>query len=93
MQVEATARGYFGVIREPGEVFEVPEGEKAAWWKPLKKGKAKDPDEPPEEDTAEPESADLEPVEPEPKTLKPAKKAKAKGQGSDEPDPTDTTNF
>ena len=49
MQVEATERGYFGTIHEVGEVFEVPDGEKAPWWRPVKKRKnagADDPVEP-----------------------------------------------
>lgn len=45
MRVIATERGYFGVLREPGDVFDVPERSKATWFEPVKaepKGKSKD---------------------------------------------------
>lgn len=32
MQVKAIAQGYFGKLVEAGEVFDVPEGEKASWF-------------------------------------------------------------
>lgn len=39
MRVIAIAQGYGGkdkhAIREPGDVFEVPEGSKASWFKPV----------------------------------------------------------
>lgn len=46
MKVTATKQGYFGKLREPGDVFEVPEGEKASWFEPVpveepKKGRQK----------------------------------------------------
>lgn len=34
-KVVATQRGYFGgMIREGGDVFTVPDGAKASWWRP-----------------------------------------------------------
>jgi len=36
MQVVATARGYFGRVRQAGETFEVPDDtKKASWFKPV----------------------------------------------------------
>lgn len=35
MKVTATARGYHGKLREPGEEFDVPPGLKASWFAPL----------------------------------------------------------
>ena len=32
MKVIATAKGYYGQIREPGDVFEVPKGATATWF-------------------------------------------------------------
>lgn len=32
MLVRAKERGHYGRVREPGEVFEVPDGEAAPWW-------------------------------------------------------------
>lgn len=43
MQVIATARGYLGAIREPGDVFEVEDGLTASWFTPVEtKDKAPD---------------------------------------------------
>ena len=42
MKVVATKRGYDGVkVREEGEEFEMPEGSKGSWFKPLKAGDPK----------------------------------------------------
>ena len=35
MKVIATKLGYFGKLREPGDEFEVPEGTKGSWFKPV----------------------------------------------------------
>lgn len=35
MKVIAIKQGYFGKLRAPDEVFEVPNGEKATWFKPM----------------------------------------------------------
>lgn len=56
MKVVATAKGYLGSIREPGDVFDVPEGTTGSWFdpvpvepkaaeKPKGKGKAPEPKE------------------------------------------------
>lgn len=37
MKVEAIKPGYHGKLREPGEVFEVPDGSKASWYQPVKR--------------------------------------------------------
>ena len=45
MKVIATKHGYFGRLREPGDTFDVPNGEKATWFEPVKdeaKGKKSD---------------------------------------------------
>lgn len=35
-KVRAIQRGYFGgMLREPWDVFEVPDGSKASWWVPV----------------------------------------------------------
>jgi hypothetical protein len=39
MLVIAKARGYFDGIREPGDKFNVPDGEKATWFEPVEKPK------------------------------------------------------
>jgi hypothetical protein len=53
MKVVATAKGYLGSIREPGDVFEVADGAKGSWFTPLPeepkaadkpKGKGRAPD-------------------------------------------------
>lgn len=36
MRVIATAVGFFDNLRQPGEEFDVPEGSKATWFKPVK---------------------------------------------------------
>ena len=36
MKVIATKHGYFGRLREPGDTFDVPNGEKATWFEPVK---------------------------------------------------------
>lgn len=59
MEVIATAKGYHGSLREPGESFDVPDGTKGSWFqpaeapepKPAPKGKGK---------TAEPDPGDSE---------------------------------
>lgn len=49
MLVIAKARGYFDGIREPGEKFNVPDGEKATWFDPVEKPKeVKEPAKAPE---------------------------------------------
>lgn len=35
MKVVATARGYLGAIREPGDTFDVPDGTKGSWFNPV----------------------------------------------------------
>lgn len=40
MKVIATARGYYGHLREPGDVFDVEDGSKATWFKPPTKKEA-----------------------------------------------------
>ena len=35
MKVIATKAGYFGKLRAPGDEFEVPEGAKGSWFKPV----------------------------------------------------------
>jgi hypothetical protein len=35
MRVIATAKGYFGGLREPGDEFEVPDGAKGSWFAPV----------------------------------------------------------
>lgn len=35
MQVTATAKGYFGSLREPGDTFEVPKGTTGSWFQPV----------------------------------------------------------
>ena len=37
MQVIATATGYFGQLIEAGQQFEVPEGTKGSWFRPVAK--------------------------------------------------------
>lgn len=36
MKVVATKQGYFGKLRQPGDEFEVPKGEKASWFSEVK---------------------------------------------------------
>lgn len=55
MKVRAIARGYYGRLREPGDVFDVKDGETGSWFapvevsekgpKPSKGGKAEKTDE------------------------------------------------
>ena len=33
MKVIATAKGFYGALIEPGQVFDVPDGTKGAWFK------------------------------------------------------------
>lgn len=40
MKVIATAKGYYGFLRQPGDVFEVPNGTKGSWIEPYKETKA-----------------------------------------------------
>lgn len=35
MQVVATEKGYFGALREAGDSFDVPDGSRASWFKPV----------------------------------------------------------
>lgn len=37
MKVEAIKTGFHGKLREPGDVFEVPDGSKATWFTPVEK--------------------------------------------------------
>jgi len=37
MKVVALEKGYLGSVREPGEEFDVPEGVKGSWFKPVPK--------------------------------------------------------
>lgn len=36
MKVRATATGFYGFLRQPGDEFDVPEGETAAWFEPVR---------------------------------------------------------
>lgn len=46
MRVKATQRGYFGKLREIGDVFDVPDNAKGSWFKPVpKSAPAAEPDE------------------------------------------------
>lgn len=36
MRVIVTAPGFWGQLHQPGEEFDVPEGSKATWFKPVK---------------------------------------------------------
>lgn len=38
MQVKATKAGFYAIYRNPGDVFEVPDGEQASWFVPLEDG-------------------------------------------------------
>ena len=55
MEVVATAVGFAGALRQPGDKFEMPEGSKATWFKETKPaaepkpGKAKASDKPADE--------------------------------------------
>jgi len=42
MKVIATKQGYLGKIREPGEVFDAPEGLQASWFEPVEMAEASD---------------------------------------------------
>lgn len=35
--VRATKKGFYGVVRDPGEVFQVPAGSKGSWFVPVEK--------------------------------------------------------
>lgn len=37
VKVRATKQGYAGVVRHPGEVFEMPAGSKGSWFEPIEK--------------------------------------------------------
>lgn len=44
MKVIATKKGYFGKLREPGDVFDVPDKSVASWFEPVEKpGKGEKP--------------------------------------------------
>mgnify|MGYP000866037745 CR=1 FL=1 len=54
VKVIATARGYFGrILREPDDVFSVPDGAKASWFRPVVER-----DEKPEVSADDPAAAD-----------------------------------
>lgn len=38
MKVTALKPGYFGKLRSPGDVFEVPDGARASWFAPVNAG-------------------------------------------------------
>lgn len=60
MQVAATSKGYFGAIREPGDVFEVPAGVTGSWFAPVPKAP---PEKPKPKVSAKPDPAgDDEPI-------------------------------
>jgi hypothetical protein len=42
MKVIATKQGYLGKLREPGEVFDAPEGLQASWFEPAEPGEVFD---------------------------------------------------
>ena len=44
MQVRATKKGYHIGPRNPGELFEVPNGSKASWFEPVERKKTKGED-------------------------------------------------
>lgn len=61
MRVVATAPGYFGALRVEGDEFEVPDGTKGSWFKPVAadvakpskgKGKGTAPEPGPDDDEA-----------------------------------------
>jgi hypothetical protein len=57
MKVIATAKGYFGQVREPGDEFEVPDNTgKSSWFERVKKSKHADADQghKPDADKADP---------------------------------------
>ena len=37
VQVRATKKGFAGVVRNPGDVFDVPAGSKGSWFVPVEK--------------------------------------------------------
>lgn len=41
MEVVATKPGFFGKLRQVGEKFDVPSGEKASWFQPTKPAESK----------------------------------------------------
>lgn len=43
MEVIATKPGFFGKLRQEGDKFEVPNGAKASWFKPVTAAEAKTP--------------------------------------------------
>lgn len=69
--VVATTRGFYGDLREPGDVFAVKAGEKASWWKPV--DDEEDGEDDADGDVTEPDtSSTAKPA------AKPAAKSKAK---------------
>ena len=36
MKVKAIATGFYGFLRQPGDEFDVPEGETATWFEPIR---------------------------------------------------------
>lgn len=44
MRVIATAKGYFDAVREPGDVFDVPEGTTGSWFEAAPSGDADSPE-------------------------------------------------
>ena len=46
MLVKATAKGYLGSLREKGDEFEVPDGTKGSWFKPVSTETVAEPAEP-----------------------------------------------
>lgn len=57
MKVEAIKTGYFGKLREPGDVFEVPNGAKASWFTPVKGSKPAGGQQAPKEQTGDAKQA------------------------------------
>lgn len=44
MEVRAIERGFFGKLREPGDVFDVPDGATASWWEEAEGGEESPPE-------------------------------------------------
>lgn len=53
MKVIATKKGFDGkALREPGDVFDMPDGTKGSWFEPVKPGKVEAAKEAPKKDNA-----------------------------------------
>ena len=73
MKAKATATGYYGgILRYPGDVFDVSDGESALWFEPFETSEASqdppddDPPAPPDDDPLGIQALDTPPEEPQP---------------------------